>query len=70
MRDDGGARADAEKERAGFKDTREERSVEKGTKREEEGGKRGSESVHHHLHETVQPVIEKRELFFYFIPFY
>jgi len=54
-KDDGRAKAKAEADRAGFESTSEEKQFESSTKvpTQEE------EHVHHHLHETVQPVIEK-----------
>ncbi|TVY94437.1 hypothetical protein LAWI1_G000244, partial [Lachnellula willkommii] len=48
-------KAKAEADRAGFESTSEKKEFESTTK---EAGL-GEEHVHHHLHETVQPVIEK-----------
>jgi len=52
---DGAAKAKAEADRAGFENTRDEKRFESETKEPT----RGEEHVHHHLHETVLPVIEK-----------
>lgn len=54
-RDDGSAKAKAEADRAGFKSTRDERQFESKTVEPTTV----EENVHHHLHETIQPVIEK-----------
>jgi hypothetical protein len=55
--DDGAAKTKNEARKAGFQDITEEgNTVEKKT---EEATEVGSEQVHHHLHETIQPVIEK-----------
>ena len=53
--DDGGAKAKAEVDRAGFESTSEQKQFESETKEPTQV----EEHVHHHLHETVQPVIEK-----------
>jgi hypothetical protein len=53
--DDGGANAKAEADRAGFESTSEQKQFESKTQEPTQG----EEHVHHHLHETVQPVIEK-----------
>jgi len=53
--DDGAARAKAEADRKGFESTSDEVKFESKTKEPT----REAEHVHHHLHETVQPVIEK-----------
>jgi hypothetical protein len=53
--DDGTARAKAEADRAGFESTSEQKEFESKTKEPT----RESEHVHHHLHETIQPIIEK-----------
>ncbi|RDW92662.1 hypothetical protein BP5796_02056 [Coleophoma crateriformis] len=53
--DDGGAKAKAESDRAGFKSTSEEKQSESKTQEPTQE----EEHVHHHLHETIQPVIEK-----------
>jgi len=53
--DDGAAKAKAEADRAGFESTSEEKQIESKTREPT----KGEEHVHHHLHETVQPVIEK-----------
>jgi hypothetical protein len=54
---DGEAKAEAEADRAGLgESTSEQKESEVVTKEE---AKEGEEHVHHHLHETVQPVIEK-----------
>jgi len=53
--DDGTAKAKAEADRAGFESTSEQKEFESKTKEPT----RETEHVHHHLHETVQPVIEK-----------
>jgi hypothetical protein len=53
--DDNTAKAKAEADRAGFESTSEKKEVEVKTKEPT----LGEEHVHHHLHETVQPVIEK-----------
>lgn len=55
--DDSTAKAKAEADRAGFKSTSEEKQFESKTKEPT----LGEEHVHHHLHETIQPVIEKGE---------
>ncbi|RDW80282.1 hypothetical protein BP6252_04920 [Coleophoma cylindrospora] len=54
--DDGGAKAKAESDRAGFKSTSEQKQYE--SKTQEPTQK--EEHIHHHLHETIQPVIEKQ----------
>jgi hypothetical protein len=56
-KDDGAAKAKAETDRAGFESTIEQKQFESKT---QEPTQR-EEHVHHHLHETVQPVIEKGE---------
>lgn len=56
--DDGAAKKDAQQDRAGFQDTIDEKQFENKTKEPTVE----SEHVHHHLHETVQPVIEKGKL--------
>lgn len=72
VNDDGRAKAAAQKDREGFEDTSDEKRFESRTTEPT----RESEHVHHHLHETVQPVIEKREfsiflfLSFILIPIY
>lgn len=53
--DDGAAKAKAEADRAGFENTKDVKKVEVATKEPT----LGEEHVHHHLHETIQPVIEK-----------
>jgi len=53
--DDNAAKAKSEADRAGFENTSEKEEVEVETKEPT----LGEEHVHHHLHETVQPVIEK-----------
>jgi len=53
--DDGAAKGKAEAGRAGFESTSEQKQFESKTQEPTQG----SERVHHHLHETVQPVIEK-----------
>jgi len=53
--DDDTAKVKAEADRAGFESTSEKKQVESTTKEPTVG----EEHVHHHLHETVQPVIEK-----------
>jgi hypothetical protein len=55
--DDGEAKAEAEADRAGFESTSEQKQFESKTQEPTQG----EEHVHHHLHETVQPVIEKGE---------
>lgn len=55
--DDNTAKAKAEADRSGFKSTSEEKQFESKTKEPTEV----AEHVHHHLHETIQPVIEKRK---------
>ena len=58
-RDTGDAKTQAERERSGFEDTSEEgKTIEKQSKEPTVTG----EQVHHHLHETIQPVIEKGRL--------
>ena len=54
-RDDGTAKARAERDRAGFQSTSEQKQFESKTQEPT----REEEHVHHHLHETIQPVIEK-----------
>ena len=54
--DDGAAQSKSNARNAGFSSTTEEEKVEAKTK---EATEVGSEQVHHHLHETIQPVIEK-----------
>jgi len=54
-RDDGGAKAKAEADAAGFKSTKDQKQFESKTQEPTQVG----EHVHHHLHETVVPVIEK-----------
>ena len=54
-KDDGAARAKAEADRAGIESTSEEKHFDAHTKEPT----KVNEHVHHHLHETVQPVIEK-----------
>jgi hypothetical protein len=55
--DDGAVKNKNEARNAGFQNINEEgKTVEKKT---EEATEVGSEQVHHHLHETIQPVIEK-----------
>ncbi|KAK6579657.1 hypothetical protein PZA11_007893 [Diplocarpon coronariae] len=54
-RDDGAAAAQAQADRAGFQSTSEEKQFESRSKEATQVG----EHVHHHLHETIQPVIEK-----------
>jgi len=53
--DDKAAKAKAEADLAGFKNTKDEKQFESKTKEPT----KVEEHVHHHLHETVQPVIEK-----------
>jgi len=53
--DDGTAKAKAERDQAGFVRSEETEELESKTKEPT----KESEHVHHHLHETVQPVIEK-----------
>jgi len=53
--DDNTAEAKAEADRAGFQNTSEQKEFESKTKEPTQI----NEHVHHHLHETVQPVIEK-----------
>jgi hypothetical protein len=55
--DDGTAEAQANADRAGFESTSEEKRFESKTQEPAQV----EEHVHHHLHETVQPVIEKGE---------
>jgi hypothetical protein len=55
--DDGAANAKAEADRAGFESTSEQKQFESKTQEPTQG----EEHVHHHLHETVQPIIEKGE---------
>jgi hypothetical protein len=55
--DDGAAKAKAEADRTGFESTSEQEQFESKTQEPTQG----EEHVHHHLHETVQPVIEKGE---------
>ncbi|KAJ5042265.1 uncharacterized protein L3040_004818 [Drepanopeziza brunnea f. sp. 'multigermtubi'] len=54
-RDDGSAKAKAEADRAGFASTADQKNFESKTVEPTTVG----ENVHHHLHETIQPVIEK-----------
>lgn len=54
-KDDGTAKAKARADRSGFESTSEEKQFESATKEPTQT----DEHVHHHLHETVQPVIEK-----------
>ena len=54
---DGGVRAKVQGREAGFEDTRVEEKSEVRTQAPMVEG----EHVHHHLHETIQPVIEKGE---------
>lgn len=54
-KDDNSAKAKAEADRAGFQSTTEQKKFESATKEPTQV----NEHVHHHLHETVQPVIEK-----------
>lgn len=56
--DDKAAKAKAEADRAGFESTSEKKELESTTKEPT----LGEEHVHHHLHETVQPVIEKGKM--------
>lgn len=56
--DDGAAKAKADADRAGFESTSEQKEFESQTKEPTQV----KEHVHHHLHETVQPVIEKGKL--------
>ncbi len=61
--DDGkNVKADVDARNAEFESTKEVEESEKVTKTETEGG----EQVHHHLHETIQPVIEEGECHFGF----
>ncbi|TVY46415.1 hypothetical protein LOCC1_G003771 [Lachnellula occidentalis] len=53
--DNSDAKAKAEADRAGFQSTSEKQEFESTTKEPT----LGEEHVHHHLHETIQPVIEK-----------
>jgi IS4 transposase len=53
--DDKAAKAKAQADRAGFENTKEEKQFESKVKEPT----KVEEHVHHHLHETVQPVIEK-----------
>jgi hypothetical protein len=55
--DDGAASAKAEADRAGFEGTSEQKEFESRTQEPTQV----EEHVHHHLHETVQPIIEKGE---------
>ncbi|KAH6715517.1 hypothetical protein BKA61DRAFT_604776 [Leptodontidium sp. MPI-SDFR-AT-0119] len=54
-RDDGSAKAKAENDTAGYQNSIDEQKFESATKEPT----MVNEHVHHHLHETVQPVIEK-----------
>ena len=54
--DDGAAKNQSEARKTGFQDTKEEMKTNQKTV---EATEVGSEQVHHHLHETIQPVIEK-----------
>jgi len=54
-KDDGAAKAKAEADRAGLKNTSDQEQTESKTKEKTQV----KEHVHYHLHETVQPVIEK-----------
>lgn len=56
-RDDGAAKAKAEADVAGFASTIDEKQSESKTKEATQVG----EHVHHHLHETIVPVVEKGE---------
>jgi hypothetical protein len=56
--DDEAGKAQAAADRAGFQSSSDEKQFESTTKEPTIG----EEHVHHHLHETVQPVIEKRKL--------
>lgn len=56
--DDGAAKAKAEADRAVFENTSEQKQFASKTREPTQT----EEHVHHHLHETVQPVIEKGEL--------
>jgi len=53
--DEGTAKAKAEADRTGFESTSEQQQLESKTQEPTQA----EEHVHHHLHETVQPVIEK-----------
>ena len=53
--DDSNAKAEAEADRTGFENTSKEKQFESKTTEPTQE----FEHVHHHLHETVQPVIEK-----------
>lgn len=53
--DDGAAKVQAEADRAGFESTSEQKESELKTREPTQV----EENVHHHFHETVQPVIEK-----------
>lgn len=57
-KDDNSAKAKAESDRAGFKSTTDQKKFESATKEPTQV----EEHVHHHLHETVQPVIEKGKI--------
>ena len=54
--DDGAAKNQSVARNTGFQDTKDEMKTEQKTV---EATEVGSEKVHHHLHETIQPVIEK-----------
>jgi len=54
-RDDGAAAAKAKSDQAGFESTSEEKQFESTTQEPTQV----DEHVHHHFHETIQPVIEK-----------
>lgn len=56
-RDDGASKAKAEADVAGFASTIDEKQSESKTKEPTQVG----EHVHHHLHETIVPVVEKGE---------
>lgn len=61
--DDGGVAAKADDRNADFENTsRQKETVEKVT---QEPTAVAGEHVHHHLHETIQPVIEKGEIIFH-----
>jgi hypothetical protein len=57
--DDNAAKAKAEADRAGFKSTKDEKQFESRVQEPTQV----EEHVHHHLHETIQPVIEKGKFF-------
>lgn len=57
-RDDGAARAKAERDAAGLKDTKDVERSETAAREPTEV----NEHVHHHVHETVVPVVEKGEV--------